>query len=202
MLVGLPESVMVTNREFFPVDIISPRFSIPSYYLGDKNRPIGDRSSETWPRPIDMIIIIILRNMKMEAIRSSETLLSTYKSTRRYYSEDQLRRVITYLNITNVQETYYLEQWNRQFCLKTLHYWQMKSMMVTTSITMPMAVLTLFLGHRHFPYVTANTYTRNTTVGKTGHKGTKQKSKAVPLHATKALEGRGGIAPTHSWPRH
>jgi hypothetical protein len=28
------------------------------------------------------------------------------------------------------------------------------------------------------------------------------KSKAVPLHAIMALWGRGGIAPTHSWPRH
>jgi hypothetical protein len=27
-------------------------------------------------------------------------------------------------------------------------------------------------------------------------------SKAVPLHTTEALEGRGGIAPTHSRPRH
>jgi hypothetical protein len=26
--------------------------------------------------------------------------------------------------------------------------------------------------------------------------------KAVPLHAMEALEGRGGIAPTHSRPRH
>jgi len=24
----------------------------------------------------------------------------------------------------------------------------------------------------------------------------------VPLHAMKALEGRGSVAPTHSWPRH
>jgi hypothetical protein len=30
----------------------------------------------------------------------------------------------------------------------------------------------------------------------------KVKSKAVPLHAMEALEGRGGIAPTHSRPRH
>jgi hypothetical protein len=29
-----------------------------------------------------------------------------------------------------------------------------------------------------------------------------KKSKAVPLHAMEALEGRGGIAPTHSRPRH
>jgi hypothetical protein len=28
------------------------------------------------------------------------------------------------------------------------------------------------------------------------------KGKAVPLHAMKALGGRGGIAPTHSRPRH
>jgi hypothetical protein len=28
------------------------------------------------------------------------------------------------------------------------------------------------------------------------------KSKAVPLHAMEALGGRGGIAPTHSQPRH
>jgi hypothetical protein len=28
------------------------------------------------------------------------------------------------------------------------------------------------------------------------------KAKAVPLHATKALGGRGGIAPTHSRRRH
>jgi hypothetical protein len=28
------------------------------------------------------------------------------------------------------------------------------------------------------------------------------KAKAVPLHATKTLRGRGGIAPTHSRPRH
>jgi hypothetical protein len=28
------------------------------------------------------------------------------------------------------------------------------------------------------------------------------KAKAVPLHATKALEWRGGITPTHSRPRH
>jgi hypothetical protein len=28
------------------------------------------------------------------------------------------------------------------------------------------------------------------------------KAKAVPLHAMKALGGRGGITPTHSWPRH
>jgi hypothetical protein len=28
------------------------------------------------------------------------------------------------------------------------------------------------------------------------------KAKAVPLHATKALGGREGIAPTHSRPRH
>jgi hypothetical protein len=27
-------------------------------------------------------------------------------------------------------------------------------------------------------------------------------NKAVPLHATEALWGRGGIAPTHSRPRH
>jgi hypothetical protein len=30
----------------------------------------------------------------------------------------------------------------------------------------------------------------------------KLKAKDVPLHATKSLEGRGGIAPTHSRPRH
>jgi hypothetical protein len=30
----------------------------------------------------------------------------------------------------------------------------------------------------------------------------KVKSKAVPLHAMEALGGRGGIAPTHSRPRH
>jgi hypothetical protein len=30
----------------------------------------------------------------------------------------------------------------------------------------------------------------------------KKKSKAVPLHAMEALGGRGGIAPTHSRPRH
>jgi hypothetical protein len=29
----------------------------------------------------------------------------------------------------------------------------------------------------------------------------KIKAKAVPLHATEALEGRGSIAPTHSRPR-
>jgi hypothetical protein len=29
-----------------------------------------------------------------------------------------------------------------------------------------------------------------------------KKGKAVPLHAMEALEGRGGIAPTHSRPRH
>jgi hypothetical protein len=29
-----------------------------------------------------------------------------------------------------------------------------------------------------------------------------KKAKAVPLHATKALVGRGSIAPTHSRPRH
>jgi hypothetical protein len=28
------------------------------------------------------------------------------------------------------------------------------------------------------------------------------KNKAVPLHAMEALGGRGGIAPTHSQPRH
>jgi hypothetical protein len=28
------------------------------------------------------------------------------------------------------------------------------------------------------------------------------KGKAVPLHAMEALGGRGGIAPTHSGPRH
>jgi hypothetical protein len=30
----------------------------------------------------------------------------------------------------------------------------------------------------------------------------KAKAKAVPLHATDMLGGRGGIAPTHSRPRH
>jgi hypothetical protein len=30
----------------------------------------------------------------------------------------------------------------------------------------------------------------------------KDKGKAVPLHALEALGGRGGIAPTHSRPRH
>jgi hypothetical protein len=29
-----------------------------------------------------------------------------------------------------------------------------------------------------------------------------KQSKAVPLHAMVALGGRGGTAPTHSWPRH
>jgi hypothetical protein len=29
-----------------------------------------------------------------------------------------------------------------------------------------------------------------------------KKSKAVPLHAMEALGGRGGVAPTHSRPRH
>jgi hypothetical protein len=32
--------------------------------------------------------------------------------------------------------------------------------------------------------------------------GLSEKSKAVPLHAMVALGGRGGIPPTHSWPRH
>jgi hypothetical protein len=32
--------------------------------------------------------------------------------------------------------------------------------------------------------------------------GLHNKSKAVPLHAMKALGGRGGIAPTHSRPQH
>jgi hypothetical protein len=31
---------------------------------------------------------------------------------------------------------------------------------------------------------------------------TKAKTKAVPLHAMKALGGRGGIAPTHTRPWH
>jgi hypothetical protein len=30
----------------------------------------------------------------------------------------------------------------------------------------------------------------------------KAKAKAVPLHAMKALGGKGGITPTHSRPRH
>jgi hypothetical protein len=30
----------------------------------------------------------------------------------------------------------------------------------------------------------------------------KKKGKPVPLHAMEALGGRGGIAPTHSRPRH
>jgi len=30
----------------------------------------------------------------------------------------------------------------------------------------------------------------------------KKKGKAVPLHSMEALGGRGGIAPTHSRPRH
>jgi hypothetical protein len=30
----------------------------------------------------------------------------------------------------------------------------------------------------------------------------KVKSKAVPVHAMEAFRGRGGIAPTHSRPRH
>jgi hypothetical protein len=34
------------------------------------------------------------------------------------------------------------------------------------------------------------------------HPSKKSKSKAVPLHAMEALGGRGGIAPTHSRPRH
>jgi hypothetical protein len=32
--------------------------------------------------------------------------------------------------------------------------------------------------------------------------GNPDKGKAVPLHAMEALGGRGGIAPTHSRPRH
>jgi hypothetical protein len=40
-----------TNQEFFPVDIIPPWLSIPICHLGDKNRPVGGRSSETY---IDM----------------------------------------------------------------------------------------------------------------------------------------------------
>jgi hypothetical protein len=34
------------------------------------------------------------------------------------------------------------------------------------------------------------------------HLTNKKKGKAVPLYAMKALGGRGGIAPTHSRPRH
>jgi hypothetical protein len=30
----------------------------------------------------------------------------------------------------------------------------------------------------------------------------KEKAKALPLHATKALAWRGGMAPTHSQPQH
>jgi hypothetical protein len=41
----------------------------------------------------------------------------------------------------------------------------------------------------HQPVVEASTYTG-------------QKGKAIPLHAMEALGGRGGIAPTHSRPRH
>jgi hypothetical protein len=34
------------------------------------------------------------------------------------------------------------------------------------------------------------------------HIGHIDKGKAIPLHAMEALGGRGGIAPTHSRPRH
>jgi hypothetical protein len=38
--------------------------------------------------------------------------------------------------------------------------------------------------------------------GKLNRRRENSKGKAVPLHAMEALEGRGGIAPTHSRPRH
>jgi hypothetical protein len=37
---------------------------------------------------------------------------------------------------------------------------------------------------------------------KVSDKSKVKKGKAVPLHAMEALGGRGGIAPTHSRPRH
>jgi hypothetical protein len=42
-----------------------------------------------------------------------------------------------------------------------------------------------------------------TKIRKRGYEGDYSgKGKAVPLHALEALGGRGGIAPTHSRPRH
>jgi hypothetical protein len=44
-----------TNQEFSPVNlIIPPQLSILIYHLGDADRPVGGRSSETLSYPIDM----------------------------------------------------------------------------------------------------------------------------------------------------
>jgi hypothetical protein len=36
-----------SDQEFSPFDIIAPWFSMLVYHLGEENRPVGGRSSET-----------------------------------------------------------------------------------------------------------------------------------------------------------
>jgi hypothetical protein len=45
-------------QKFYPVDIISPWFSMLTWEMND--RPFAGRSSETYSRRIDMIMIIFM----------------------------------------------------------------------------------------------------------------------------------------------
>jgi hypothetical protein len=55
--------------------------------------------------------------------------------------------------------------------------------------------------HSRYPFFASKIASAHITYICLKHKS-KVKSKAVPLHAMEALGGRGGIAPTHSRPRH
>jgi hypothetical protein len=44
---GIAREVLWTNKEFSPVDIIPPWFSMLIYHLRAKKRPVNGRSSET-----------------------------------------------------------------------------------------------------------------------------------------------------------
>jgi hypothetical protein len=62
-----------TNPEFSSVDIIPSCFSLFIYHLGVNNRPVGGRSSETYSHPIDMIIIIYIKNEVSSSFQSWTT---------------------------------------------------------------------------------------------------------------------------------
>jgi hypothetical protein len=119
--------------------------------------------------------------LKMKAVCSSETLVSTYNFTQRYNPEDRhQQRSFCLCLVTRLQN-----RTKKYELVKIYEHNEMKTRLVdkmTQSIVVrqgcPLSPSLLYLLYILYTGI------------------------AVPLHEMEALGGRGGIAPTHSRPRH
>jgi hypothetical protein len=149
----------------------------------------------------------------MEAVCSSETLVSTYKFTRRYNPEVQHRRRSTYVicNFIRKQFPHFLIKsvciieisfWFTKFSYHLLHKFSVQQIFLHRSLNfLHFFIAEQFSFHRRtqdfqvseFPYTEAHC-----NVSALLNPSSPSGKELYPLHATEAQGGRGGIAPTHT----